>query len=1105
MKIKYATNFRMDTLRMAILVIFAFFSTISWGQIAAWQFGDPISSGNETTYAPTTVNPNVTVSSLSRGAGIDADVLQRAFISNNWDAATESSANTLKEYYEFSINVNTGRFVSLSELNAILRRSSGGPDKYIWKYSLDGTTFYDIGSSVSFTSSNYEGTAQTPIDLSSISALQNVQSGTTITLRLYAWDASSTATGTFSIGRTPASTSTNALSISGVAGIRVNPVISTQAVTDTLTTTAIGHGTIATLGFPESVDCGICVSTNNYQPTISDTKFPADVIRTGTFKSFMTNLTPNRTYYARAYITNDRETFYGETQTFYSSKQTATMLANASTEKMDFVHQVFDANQYRGKNYTIYTKDSQYNLNLGSLLIDNSKAIIADDFMDLSATGQTSDKFTCGALTVANDTLLAFHRSEPDNTLIYGCFITDTNNKLKGCSVKTGGLFSFTLPGTSTVEDQFYKHFGATTFNNQPYLLVERADLTDNKLYLVRGISTRTGFNWIFVDTVKDEYGNAVTICSTTDDTFDLTSVKCNDGTDSLVVGRSTNNKITLYWYNEGKQNWKVYHKPTSQNLATCFKMVQGALAGTGVNENKNMLQCIAKNDSYTMAESFDINNRQFSCERQLTQRQGIFGATTAIVGEMTNYLYQQYIVLATGDLSNQTDVEAYQSNKILVQEISAKNDTIMKTPALRGLATLVGIIEGPPPSALETQAEYEASYNLHKDSPGTLQRDKSCETTNSTTTTFTGGGQVGVDFGAVSASVSYKRETERSVEKTVTNYQTINIYSKRIEERDSAILVYNVPNIRFNQYYLCSPSSVHSNSYTKVIDSPLFSDIALSDVMTYFKRVPLKDAPFDVKEPRSLYSWEDINRFFHFQNGSSTNTNKGKTVYNYYYGSNSDDWFSDKISYTTAKSKELSVSVEAKFFKVASVKATASYAIKKTHTSTYTEQLKLTLRDYTIYDKIGGRYASFDLIYDMWTYENNPNIADHYYTPLRNSPDKLCLPDETPWIITYKVASIKPGITTNISETGSDVDKFNIRIYRQGESSVSLEINSLSSDLLTVELYSLSGQKVQTLFNQQSIPSGATTLTADCNVPTGVYVVKSHTSNASKSSLVRL
>lgn len=1109
MKTIYSKPRMLTTFRFTILLCFLFFSSSGWAQIAAWQFGTPATIGNELSLNPTTTNSNVIVSALTRGAGITAWDLDRAFSSIYWNATSEATAISLNEYYQFTIQVKAGPngFLSLSDMTYRVRRSANGPQKFIWKYSVNGQDFVSIGVSKFFDSENTEGVVQTPIDLSAIQDLQNVQEGKTITFRLYAWDAVVPSTGTFALGRTPTSTSNYVLSVSGIAGIRVNPLISTQAVTDTLTTTAIGHGTIATLGYPAPVDCGICISTTNTEPTVADTKVKADIVQTGSFKAFMTGLTPNKTYYARAYITNDRETFYGEVKTFQSSKQTATVLPNAATEKMVYVHKVYDATQYRGKNYTIYTKDDSYNLNLGSLLIDNSKAIISDDYADLSATGNNDDKYTCGALTVIKDTLVAFHRSEPRNILIYGSLITDTNNKLIARSGRYNGSLSFALPGTSTVENQFNKHFAATTFNNQPYLLVMRANQTDNKLYLVKGVAVGSGLNWVFVDTVKDEYGNEVNISSTTDDTFDLTSVKCNDGTDSLVVGRSSNNKISLYWFNETNKSWKVYHKPTTQNLAMCFKMVQGALAGTGVNENKNMLQCIAKNDTYTMAEGFDINNRQFCSERQLTQREGLFGAATAIVGEMNNYLYQQYILLATGDHTNQTDVEAYQSNKIMVKEISAENDTILKTPSLRELATLVGVIEGPPPTALETQEEYETSYRLNIKSPGLITKDNSCETTNSTTTTFTGGGEVGVDFGQVSASVAYKREKERSVQKQITNYQSINIFSKRIEERDSAILVYNVPNIRFNLYYLCSPSSVNSeqNGYTKVIDSPLFSDITLADVSTEFKRVPLVNAPFNITNPRSLYSWEDKNRYFHFQNGSTTNVGKGTTMYDYYYGNNSDNWFKKSITSTTATTKELSVTIQAKFFNIVNVKATASYALKKSFSTSYSEQLKLTLANYSIYDKIGGRYAKFNLIYDLWTNDVNSNITGYYYTALRNTPDKLCLADETPWIITYKVANIVPGITTNLSETGSDLNNFSVKVYRVGVSEIQLDINSLVRDMLSVELYSLNGQKVQSLFNNQPIEAGNSTLTTGSNIPAGVYLIKIRTLKGINSNLIRL
>jgi len=186
-----------------------------WGQIVAWQFGNPASQGDEATYNATTNDANLSASVLSRGIGILPTALGRGFAANGWDnGTTKANAITNNEYFEFSINAKPGYLVSVSTLDARLRRSgSTAPNAYIWKYSINGSNFNEIGTDVSFTSTA-DGVDQTQIFLSGILDLQNVPSSTTITFRLYAWGGTSTAA-TFSIARYASGVTSNCLAIGG--------------------------------------------------------------------------------------------------------------------------------------------------------------------------------------------------------------------------------------------------------------------------------------------------------------------------------------------------------------------------------------------------------------------------------------------------------------------------------------------------------------------------------------------------------------------------------------------------------------------------------------------------------------------------------------------------------------------------------------------------------------------------------------------------------------------------------------------------------------------------------------------------------------------------
>ena len=168
-------------------------------QIVAWN-NNSLSGVTAGSINATTNDANLNTSVLSRGSGITATSLSGGYSSSNWIDANEANAITNNRYYQCTISANTNFKVSLSTLDSKLRRTSTGPNAYIWRYSTDGTNFIDIGSSVSFTTTTSTGDVQPQISLSGIAALQNVASGTVITLRLYAWGGAAAGTLAFGTG-----------------------------------------------------------------------------------------------------------------------------------------------------------------------------------------------------------------------------------------------------------------------------------------------------------------------------------------------------------------------------------------------------------------------------------------------------------------------------------------------------------------------------------------------------------------------------------------------------------------------------------------------------------------------------------------------------------------------------------------------------------------------------------------------------------------------------------------------------------------------------------------------------------------------------------------
>ncbi len=188
------------TLKLSLCAIITLtFVTSAKAQIVAWEMNP--NSGNETTVNATTIDPNLNISTISRGNGLTPIALPRAYAASSYTLNGDLFDSFFnRDYLQFEISASSGFEVSLSTLDVNFRRNNSGPNRFIWMYSTNGTNYRNFSNFITYTTVGGNGRMQTQLDLSNITDMQNVPSGTTITIRLYGWGATSNS-GSFAIGR----------------------------------------------------------------------------------------------------------------------------------------------------------------------------------------------------------------------------------------------------------------------------------------------------------------------------------------------------------------------------------------------------------------------------------------------------------------------------------------------------------------------------------------------------------------------------------------------------------------------------------------------------------------------------------------------------------------------------------------------------------------------------------------------------------------------------------------------------------------------------------------------------------------------------------------
>jgi hypothetical protein len=179
--------------------------------IVGWNFNG--NAGDEATVAATTYDNNLDSSKLiTRGPNAAGSKAGDSFRTVGFSSDGISTAN--QDYFQVTLSATSGYTLSLSTINGKLAGTSsfaaapGVTSQFA--YSLDGANFTLIGSP-----STVSGATQTlpSIDLTGISALQNISDSTTVTFRYYA--SGQTTTGGWGFISSSAAAANDGLDFSG--------------------------------------------------------------------------------------------------------------------------------------------------------------------------------------------------------------------------------------------------------------------------------------------------------------------------------------------------------------------------------------------------------------------------------------------------------------------------------------------------------------------------------------------------------------------------------------------------------------------------------------------------------------------------------------------------------------------------------------------------------------------------------------------------------------------------------------------------------------------------------------------------------------------------
>ena len=272
--------------------------------------------------------------------------------------ATNSEGTAYGTQWTFTTSCNTVDILIKGDTNVCKGESTtltaSGAVSYLWEsdgenasitvtptatttYNVTGTDAYGCSASASITVTVHEIPTLT-ISGDSIFCQAETTTLTATGTDSYRWDTgdeTASITVTPSVTTTYTVTGTSQYGCSATASITVTitalmPAVTTEEVSNISSTSATCGGEVLCAGAAEVTERGVCWGTEQ-NPTIADSH-TTDGTGTGSFTSNLTDLTPNTTYFVRAYATNSEGTAYGAQKSFTTECNTVTVTINGNTD-----------------------------------------------------------------------------------------------------------------------------------------------------------------------------------------------------------------------------------------------------------------------------------------------------------------------------------------------------------------------------------------------------------------------------------------------------------------------------------------------------------------------------------------------------------------------------------------------------------------------------------------------------------------------------------------------------------------------------------------------------------------------------------------------------